>query len=99
MTIRILHILNSLNVGGLENGVVNLVNSLNHSKYSHVICCLREVGPMAERICRKDTEIVCMGNDSTDYFMAFKLMHLINHMPPTDEIVPVVQTYPLPPVM
>jgi sugar transferase (PEP-CTERM/EpsH1 system associated) len=37
---------------------------------------------MAERICRKDTEIVCMGNDSTDYFMPFKLMHLINHIRP-----------------
>jgi sugar transferase (PEP-CTERM/EpsH1 system associated) len=82
MTIKILHVLNSLNVGGLENGVVNLVNSMNHSKYNHVICCLREVGPMAERICRKDTEIVCMGNDSADYFMPLKLMHLIKRIRP-----------------
>ena len=77
-----MHILDSLNVGGLENGVVNLVNSLDPCKYNHVICCLREVGPMAERLHRKDTEIVCMGNDSTDYFMPLKLKRLINRIGP-----------------
>ena len=82
MTIRILHILDSLQIGGLENGVVNLVNSLDPCKYNHVICCLREVGLMAERIDRKDTEIISMGNDSTDYFMPIKLMHLISRIRP-----------------
>jgi sugar transferase (PEP-CTERM/EpsH1 system associated) len=82
MGTKIMHIVNSLNVGGLENGVVNLVNCLNHNKFIHVICCLREVGPMAERLHRKDTEIICMGKDSTDYFMPIKLMHLISRIRP-----------------
>ena len=82
MSTKIMHILDSLNVGGLENGVVNLVNSLNHDKFIHVICCLREVGVMAERLHRKDTEIISMGNDSTDYFMPIKLMHLISRLRP-----------------
>jgi sugar transferase (PEP-CTERM/EpsH1 system associated) len=37
---------------------------------------------MAERIDRKDTEIISMGNDSTDYFMPIKLMHLIKRIRP-----------------
>jgi len=77
-----MHILDSLNVGGLENGVVNLVNYLDHSKYNHVICCLREVGVMAERLHRKDTEVICMGSRSTDYFMPMKLIPLIDRIRP-----------------
>jgi len=82
MGTKILHIVNSLNVGGLENGVVNLVNYLNHNKFTHVICCLREVGVMAEHLHKKDTEVICMGNDSTDYFMPLKLKRLINRIGP-----------------
>ena len=82
MGTKIMHIVDSLNIGGLENGVVNLVNYLDHTKFIHVICCLREVGPMAGRLHTKETEIICMGNDSTDYFMPMKLMHLISRIRP-----------------
>ena len=77
MPIKILHILDSLNVGGLENGVVNLVNSLEREKYSHIICCLRKVGPMAQRISKVDVKIFSMNNNSRDYLMPLKLRRLI----------------------
>lgn len=38
--VNILHILYSFNAGGLENGVVNLINRLPSESFSHVICVL-----------------------------------------------------------
>lgn len=46
---KILHILHGLNVGGLENGVVNLINRLDPEGFEHEICCITSNGPMAER--------------------------------------------------
>ena len=82
MAIKILHILDSLKIGGLENGVVNLLNNLNHSKFSHSICCLREVGPMADRLIRPDVRITCMNNTGRDYSMPVKLTSLIGRLQP-----------------
>ena len=80
---KIFHILDSLNVGGLENGVVNLVNALDREKYSHIICCLRKVGPMAQRISNGvDVKIFSMNNNSRDYFMPLKLRRLIRCFKP-----------------
>jgi glycosyltransferase involved in cell wall biosynthesis len=41
---RILHIVNSFDIGGMENGVVNLVNYSDSQKFSHAVCALRGVG-------------------------------------------------------
>ncbi len=48
--LKILHILHSLQVGGLENGVVNLINRLDPERFEHAICCIQSSGPMAERL-------------------------------------------------
>jgi sugar transferase (PEP-CTERM/EpsH1 system associated) len=37
MKVKILHILHSLQVGGLENGVINLINNLDPNMYEHAI--------------------------------------------------------------
>jgi len=82
MQIRILHIMDSLNIGGLENGVVNLINSLDNAKFRHVVCCLRDIGPMAGRLRRKDTKIICLNNLSRNYFIPLTLMRLIKGFEP-----------------
>ena len=82
MPIKILHILDSLNVGGLENGVVNLVNCLDNNKFYHIICVLREIGIMADRIKRKNVEIICMENRSRNYSMPLILKRVINKFAP-----------------
>ena len=40
--IRIVHVLFRFDIGGLENGVINLVNRLEERSYSHVIVCLTD---------------------------------------------------------
>lgn len=58
--IHIMHVLNSFHIGGLENGVVNLINRMDSNRYRHSICCIRESGKSADRLSRNDTPIHVM---------------------------------------
>lgn len=81
--IKILHIFHSLEVGGLENGVVNLVNRLDRDRYEHEICCIASSGPMAERI-QPPVPIHVLGKDQGGraYLLPFKLAGLIRRVAP-----------------
>jgi sugar transferase (PEP-CTERM/EpsH1 system associated) len=43
-------------VGGLENGVVNLINHLDPQSYRHAVIALTEITPFKERIKRNDVQ-------------------------------------------
>ncbi len=51
--LKILHIVLTLEVGGLENGVVNLVNALKADRYSSIICCIKYKGILASKVDQK----------------------------------------------
>ena len=53
----IVHVLYRLQVGGLENGVVNLVNQLPADRYRHAIVCLTESTEFRNRIQRDDVAV------------------------------------------
>ena len=55
---KIAHVLLSLEVGGLENGLVNLVNG-SHG-FDHLVCCLKQAGPLRDRL-RPGVRVVEMG--------------------------------------
>ena len=48
--IRVLHLLISLEPGGLENGVVNVINRLDRTRFESSVCCLKRAGEFARRI-------------------------------------------------
>lgn len=56
--IHIQHVLLSLEPGGLENGVVNVVNRLDPQRFRSSICCLRRVGEFASRITNPAVEVL-----------------------------------------
>ena len=60
MPIRIMHIVDSLGKGGLENGLANLIDRLDQSHFEHVVFALRRLGPNAERL-HDRVQIVCLG--------------------------------------
>lgn len=82
MKIKILHILHSLQIGGLENGVVNLINNLNSERFEHAICCIDSSGPMAERI-NRPVEIFSLDKgEKRDYLLPIKITGIINEVRP-----------------
>jgi sugar transferase (PEP-CTERM/EpsH1 system associated) len=53
----IVHVVYSLGVGGLENGLVNLINSPLGEQYRHAIVCLTRASAFRERLQRSDVPI------------------------------------------
>lgn len=82
MKIKILHILHSLQIGGLENGVVNLINNLDDTRFEHSICCIDSSGPVADRL-KRDVEIYTLNKGKKrDYVLPFKLTRIIKRLNP-----------------
>jgi sugar transferase (PEP-CTERM/EpsH1 system associated) len=58
--LHICHVVLSLEPGGLENGVVNVVNGLDRSDFRCSVCCLQRRGEFTARL-RPDVEVIEMG--------------------------------------
>jgi sugar transferase (PEP-CTERM/EpsH1 system associated) len=57
----ILHLLYRFDTGGLENGVVNLINHLPESSYRHTVVALDSVVPaFAQRVQRTDAQFIAL---------------------------------------
>ena len=54
----IAHLIYRLDYGGLENGLVNLVNRLPERRFRHAILCLAGFGEFRRRVARDDVEVV-----------------------------------------
>jgi sugar transferase (PEP-CTERM/EpsH1 system associated) len=53
----IAHVIFRLGVGGLENGVVNLVNRMPAERFRHAIVCLKDFTEFRQRVSRSDVEV------------------------------------------
>jgi sugar transferase (PEP-CTERM/EpsH1 system associated) len=56
----IAHVLYRFDVGGLENGVVNLINHMAPNAYRHMVVALTEVTDFRQRLQRPDVECVAL---------------------------------------
>jgi len=56
----VLHVVYRFDVGGLENGVVNLINHMPAGAYRHVIVSLTEITDFRRRIVREDVEFIAL---------------------------------------
>lgn len=63
--IRIMHFVDSLGKGGLENGLVNLIERLDPMRFEHVVCAIRRLGPNADRLPRDRVRVMCLGTRDT----------------------------------
>jgi sugar transferase (PEP-CTERM/EpsH1 system associated) len=74
----IVHVIYHLGVGGLENGLVNLINNIPPDRYRHAIVCLKGYSDFRRRIVRENVEIIALhkreGHDLTVYFNLFKTL-------------------------
>jgi len=67
----IAHVIHALGTGGLENGLVNLINRTPPARYRHAVVCLTDAGPFAQRITRPDVPIVSLNRRSGHSFALY----------------------------
>ena len=58
--LRVAHVIYRLDTGGLENGLVNLINRLPADRYRHQVICLTDYTDFSRRIARDDVELVAL---------------------------------------
>lgn len=81
----VLHLLYRFDTGGLENGVVNLINHLPESAFRHVVVALDDVVPaFAQRIQRNDVEFIALHKPpGQTWWMYPRLYRLFRDLRPT----------------
>ncbi|HEY5364877.1 MAG TPA: glycosyltransferase, partial [Casimicrobiaceae bacterium] len=56
----VVHVMHAFDVGGLENGVVNLINHLPRDSYRHAVVALTRVTDFRKRVLRDDVTFVAL---------------------------------------
>jgi sugar transferase (PEP-CTERM/EpsH1 system associated) len=56
----IAHVVFKLDVGGLENGLVNLINHLPEGRFRHAVICLTEYSQFSARIRRRNVQLFAL---------------------------------------
>ncbi|MDO8770442.1 MAG: TIGR03088 family PEP-CTERM/XrtA system glycosyltransferase [Burkholderiaceae bacterium] len=57
----VLHVMYRFDTGGLENGIVNLINHMPSHAYRHAVLALTEVTEFRQRVQRGDVEFISLG--------------------------------------
>lgn len=75
--INIAHLTYSLDTGGIENGIINLVNRMDHDHFYHYIICVTYATEFRKRITSENYEIISLnkkpGNDLKLYFRLWSI--------------------------
>ena len=67
----IAHVIHALGVGGLENGLVNLINRMPADRYRHAILCMTEYTDFRSRIRRDDVEVIALRRGSVPLWRTY----------------------------
>lgn len=67
----VVHVIHRLATGGMENGLVNIINRTPPERYRHAVVCLTDAGPFAERIARDDVSIVSLNRSPGHSFKLY----------------------------
>lgn len=73
----VLHVFYRFDVGGLENGIVNLINHMPADAYRHAILALTEVTDYRQRIRRDDVQFISLRKPPGHLFKLFPRLVLI----------------------
>jgi sugar transferase (PEP-CTERM/EpsH1 system associated) len=56
----VLHVIHHLVTGGMENGLVNLINNMPESRFRHAVACIEDFSDFRHRLLRADTEVCAL---------------------------------------
>lgn len=80
----VLHVMHRFDTGGLENGIVNLINHMPPYAYRHAVLALTEVTEFRQRIQRGDVEFISLHKPPGHGIWQFpKLFKLFRQLRPT----------------
>lgn len=79
----IAHIIYKLDYGGLENGVVNLINRMPESDWRHCIICMTDFTDFRQRIHRTDVEVYALNKPAGKAWVSYlHLWRLLRQLKP-----------------
>jgi sugar transferase (PEP-CTERM/EpsH1 system associated) len=79
----IAHVIHHLGVGGMENGLVNLINHIPPKRYRHAIICMKGYSDFHRRIRRDSVEIIALNKrEGNDLGMYLRLMKALKRLKP-----------------
>lgn len=78
----IAHVVHRLDVGGLENGLVNIINSLPQGQFRHAIICLTDYSDFSQRIVPAVELFALHRKEGKDISLYWKLYRLFRKLRP-----------------
>ncbi|MFP4061758.1 MAG: glycosyltransferase [Halochromatium sp.] len=79
----IAHIIHRLDVGGMENGLVNLINQMPPQAYRHAILCMTDYTAFSERLRRDDVGLYALHKrEGKDLGVHARLWRLLRQLRP-----------------
>lgn len=66
------HVIYSLGTGGLENGLINIINRTPDDRYRHAIICLTESGEFAQRIQKPGVPVIALNSKEGHSFGLYR---------------------------
>lgn len=79
----IVHLIHQLDVGGLENGLINLINQMPPERYRHAIVCLKDYSNFHHRIKVPGVEIISLHKrEGKDWRHYVRLYYTLKRLQP-----------------
>ncbi len=79
----VVHVMHRFDIGGMENGIVNLINHMPKESYRHVIMAMTEVTDFRKRIHRDDVEFISLNKKPGHAFYLYpRLFKLFRQLRP-----------------
>jgi len=77
------HVIHRLDVGGMENGLVNLINHMPAAHYRHAIICMTDYTDFSQRIRRADVGLYALHKrEGKDVGVHWRLRRLLRELQP-----------------
>lgn len=73
----IAHVMHRFDTGGLENGIVNLINHMPESAYRHAVIALTEITDFKQRIQRNDVKFIAMNKAPGHVFWIYPQLYRV----------------------
>ena len=80
----VVHVVYRFGIGGLENGVVNIINHMPAARYRHAIICATDYTDFVKRINRPGVEVYALNKQpGNDWRAQYRLWKLLRQLTPT----------------